>query len=91
MAINKKFAAAGQINAASKKASEGRLEGILAFFHEPLVSSDFRGNSTSSALEGLSTVVLEEKIAKIFASHDNQWGYSCRVADLAALMAKKGL
>jgi len=80
-----------QINAALKNAAEHRLKGILAFCSEPLVSSDFRGNSASSIVDGLSTVVLEGMIAKIIAWYDNEWGYSCRVADLATLMAEQGL
>lgn len=79
-----------EVNAALKDAAEGNLKGILAFCEEPLVSSDFRSNSASSIVDGLSTVVLEKKMAKILAWYDNEWGYSCRVADLAALMAKKG-
>jgi glyceraldehyde 3-phosphate dehydrogenase (phosphorylating) len=56
-----------------------------------LVSSDFRGNAASSIVDGLSTVVLEGKMAKVLAWYDNEWGYSCRVGDLARLMATKGL
>jgi glyceraldehyde 3-phosphate dehydrogenase len=58
---------------------------------EPLVSSDFRGNPASSIVDGLSTVVLDGKMAKVLSWYDNEWGYSCRVADLAMLMAAKGL
>ena len=87
----KKSATPEQINAVLKGAAERRLKGILAFCNEPLVSSDFRGNSASSIVDGLSTVVLEGKIAKIIAWYDNEWGYSCRVADLATLMGQKGL
>ncbi len=87
----RKRASAEQINAALKKAAEGRLKGILAYCHEPLVSSDFRGNPASSVVDALSTVVLDGRIAKIIAWYDNEWGYSCRVGDLATLMAQKGL
>ena len=55
------------------------------------VSSDFRGNAASSIIDGLSTVVLEGKMAKVLSWYDNEWGYSCRVGDLARLMATKGL
>lgn len=86
----KQTATAEELNAALKEAAEGHLRGILAFCEEPLVSSDFRSNPASSIVDGLSTVVLDKKMAKVLAWYDNEWGYSCRVADLAALMAKKG-
>ena len=87
----KKSAAVEDLNNALKKAAEGKMNGILAYCDEPLVSSDFRGNSASSIVDGLSTVVLEGKMAKILSWYDNEWGYSCRVGDLATLMAEKGL
>src|SRR5918999_3018670 len=87
----KKSASVDDLNNALKSAAEGKLEGIMAFCDEPLVSSDFRGNSASSIVDGLSTVVLEGKMAKVLSWYDNEWGYSCRVADLAILMAQKGL
>ncbi|MBI2985609.1 MAG: type I glyceraldehyde-3-phosphate dehydrogenase [Deltaproteobacteria bacterium] len=86
----KKSATAAEINAALKKAAEGRLKGILAYCDKPLVSSDFRGHPASAIVDSLSTVVLEGKMAKVLAWYDNEWGYSCRVADLAAFMAKVG-
>ena len=87
----KKSAAVEDLNNALKKAADGKMNGILAYCDEPLVSSDFRGNSASSIVDGLSTVVLEGKMAKILSWYDNEWGYSCRVGDLATLMAEKGL
>jgi glyceraldehyde 3-phosphate dehydrogenase len=84
----KKSASAAEINAALKNAAEGRLKGILTYCDEPLVSSDFRGHPASAIVDALSTVALEGKMAKVLAWYDNEWGYSCRVADLAALMAK---
>jgi glyceraldehyde 3-phosphate dehydrogenase len=87
----KKSAAVEDLNNALKKAADGKLNGILAYCDEPLVSSDFRGNSASSIVDGLSTVVLEGKMVKILSWYDNEWGYSCRVGDLATLMAEKGL
>jgi glyceraldehyde 3-phosphate dehydrogenase len=86
----KKSASAEDLNAAFRKAAAGKLNGILVYCDEPLVSSDFRGNPASSIVDGLSTVVLEGKMAKILSWYDNEWGYSCRVGDLAALMAEKG-
>jgi glyceraldehyde 3-phosphate dehydrogenase len=87
----KKPASADNINKALKNAASGMMAGYLQYSDEPLVSSDFRGNPASSIVDGLSTVVLEERMAKILSWYDNEWGYSCRVADLAILMAQKGL
>jgi len=87
----KKSASVEDLNNALQKAAEGKMNGILAYSDEPLVSSDFRGNSASSIVDGLSTVVLEGKMAKVLSWYDNEWGYSCRVGDLATLMAEKGL
>jgi glyceraldehyde 3-phosphate dehydrogenase len=84
-------ASAEDLNSALKQAAEEKLQGILEYSDEPLVSSDFRGNSASAIVDGLSTSVLEGKMAKVLAWYDNEWGYSCRVADLATLMAEKGI
>jgi glyceraldehyde 3-phosphate dehydrogenase len=85
----KKSASVQAVNGALKTAAENGLNGILAYSDEPLVSSDFRGNSASSIVDGLSTVVLEGKMAKVLAWYDNEWGYSCRVGDLASFMAAR--
>ncbi len=87
----KNRASADSINKALQNAASGNMAGYLEYSDEPLVSSDFRGNSASSIVDALSTVVLEEKMAKVLSWYDNEWGYSCRVADLAILMAQKGL
>jgi glyceraldehyde 3-phosphate dehydrogenase len=87
----KKSASVEDLNNALQKAADGKMNGILAYSDEPLVSSDFRGNSASSTVDGLSTVVLEGRMAKVLSWYDNEWGYSCRVGDLATLMAEKGL
>jgi glyceraldehyde 3-phosphate dehydrogenase len=87
----KQSTSAETLNQALRQAAEGKLKGILAYCDEPLVSSDFRGNPASSIVDGLSTVVLEGKMAKILSWYDNEWGYSCRVGDLATLMAAKQL
>jgi glyceraldehyde 3-phosphate dehydrogenase len=87
----KKPASVDAINESLKTAAEGDLDGILVYCDEPLVSSDFRGNPASSIVDSLSTVVLEGKMAKVLAWYDNEWGYSCRVGDLATLMAEREL
>ncbi len=77
---------ADDINAAFREAAEDELNGILGYTDEPLVSSDFRGDSRSAIVDGLSTMVLDGTLAKVVAWYDNEWGYSCRVADLAYYM-----
>ncbi|KIL49999.1 type I glyceraldehyde-3-phosphate dehydrogenase [Jeotgalibacillus soli] len=80
-----------EINAALKEAAEGDLKGILQYSDEPLVSTDYNGNTNSSIIDGLSTMVLEGNMVKVLSWYDNETGYSNRVVDLAAFMAKKGL
>ena len=79
------------VNAAFKEAAAGALNGILDYTEEPLVSSDFRGDTHSSIVDGLSTMVLGTNMVKVLAWYDNEWGYSCRVGDLANFIAQKGL
>ncbi|HZJ38734.1 MAG TPA: type I glyceraldehyde-3-phosphate dehydrogenase [Chthoniobacterales bacterium] len=86
----KKSANGDDINGALKTAAETKMKGILEYCDEPLVSSDFRGNAASSIVDGLSTVVLDSKMAKVLAWYDNEWGYSCRVGDLAMMIAEQG-
>lgn len=80
-----------EVNAALKAAAEGELRGILAYTDEPLVSSDFRGTNVSSTVDGDLTMVVDGDLVKVIAWYDNEWGYSCRIADLAAFVASKGL
>ncbi|HEU4965334.1 MAG TPA: type I glyceraldehyde-3-phosphate dehydrogenase, partial [Bacilli bacterium] len=77
------------INNALKEAAEGPLKGILGYTEEPLVSVDFVGDSRSSIVDGLSTMVVADKTIKVIAWYDNEWGYSERVVDLARLVGKK--
>jgi glyceraldehyde 3-phosphate dehydrogenase len=86
-----KPASSEAVNDALRTAADGALNGILGFCAEPLVSSDFRGNAASSIVDGPSTVVMEGKMAKVLSWYDNEWGYSCRVGDLAAFMAEREL
>lgn len=79
------------VNAAFKAAAAGELKGILDYTEEPLVSSDFRGDTHSSIIDGLTTQVLGGDLVKVVAWYDNEWGYSCRVSDLTAFIAQKGL
>jgi glyceraldehyde 3-phosphate dehydrogenase len=79
------------LNGAFQDAASGAMEGILDYTEEPLVSTDFRGDSHSAIVDGLSTMVMEGNMAKVVAWYDNEWGYSCRVADLANLIAEQGI
>jgi glyceraldehyde 3-phosphate dehydrogenase len=87
----KKPTTADEVNKALKKASEGPLKGILGYCEEELVSIDFKGNPTSSIVDAPSTMVIGGNMVKVVAWYDNEWAYSCRVADLVAFIAKKGL
>jgi len=82
---------AEQVNQALQNAAEGALNGILEYCAEPLVSIDFKGNSASSIVDALSTMVIGGNMVKVLSWYDNEWGYSCRLADLAAYVADKGL
>ena len=79
------------INAAMKSAAEGPMKGILGYTDEPVVSSDFKGDSRSSIFDSLSTMTLGDTFIKVLAWYDNEWAYSVRVADLIDFMVKKGL
>lgn len=79
------------INAALKEASEGDLKGILAYNELPLVSIDYNGNPASSTIDGLSTMVMEGRMAKVVSWYDNEIGYSTRLMDLALYIAKQGI
>jgi len=79
------------INAALKAAAEGELKGILAYTEDPVVSTDMMKNPNSSIVDGQLTKVIGGNLAKVVAWYDNEWGYSCRVVDLIAFLANKGL
>ena len=91
VATTRKSLTKDAVNAAFKEAAAGALNGILDYTEEPLVSSDFRGDTHSSIVDGLSTMVLGTNMVKVLAWYDNEWGYSCRVGDLANFIAQKGL
>ncbi|MGE5620894.1 MAG: type I glyceraldehyde-3-phosphate dehydrogenase [Sphingomonadaceae bacterium] len=78
-----------EVNNAMKATAAGRMKGILEVTDEPLVSSDFRGNPASSIVDALSTMVMQGTMVKVMSWYDNEWGYSCRVSDLAAYIAGK--
>jgi glyceraldehyde 3-phosphate dehydrogenase len=80
-----------EVNAALKDAAGSKLQGIMNYSEEPLVSSDYNGDPASSTIDALSTMVVGGNMVKVVSWYDNEWGYSNRVVDLAAFIAKKGL
>jgi len=80
---------AEELNEAFRTAAAGPMKGILGVSDEPLVSTDFRGDSRSSIIDGLSTMVLGGTMVKVIAWYDNEWGYSSRCADLVRMVAAK--
>jgi glyceraldehyde 3-phosphate dehydrogenase len=79
------------VNKALEKAANGELKGIMEYCTEELVSIDFKGNPASSIVDAPSTMVIGGNMVKVLAWYDNEWGYSCRLGDLAAYIAGKGL
>jgi len=79
------------VNNALKAASEGELKGILDYNELPLVSIDYNGNHASSTIDGLSTMVMENRMVKVVSWYDNEVGYSTRLMDLALYIASRGL
>ncbi|HJP17886.1 MAG TPA: type I glyceraldehyde-3-phosphate dehydrogenase [Nitrospinota bacterium] len=80
---------AEEVNKTLKSAAEGELKKILQYSEEPLVSIDLNDNPHSSIVDGLSTSVIEKNMLKVLSWYDNEWGYSCRVRDLAMFIAAK--
>ena len=84
-------ASVGEINEMYGEAADGSLNGILDYTEDPLVSSDFRRDPHSAIIDGLSTISLGGDMVKVVGWYDNEWGYSCRTADLAAMIADTGI
>ncbi len=78
------------LRSALKDAADGQLREILQYCQEPLVSSDFKGNAYSSIVDAEFSLVLSGNLAKVVCWYDNEWGYSCRVADLADYIHSQG-
>ena len=79
------------INDAYRAAADSHMAGIVEYTEDPIVSSDIIRNPHSSIIDGLSTMSMEGNMVKVVGWYDNEWGYSCRMADLAAFLADKGL
>ena len=77
-----------EVNAAFKKAAEGKLKGILAYSEEPLVSVDFMSNPHSATVDAEYTKMVDENLVKVLAWYDNEWGYSCRLRDLIKYISR---
>jgi len=86
-----KEATVEQINEAFRAAAKGKLKGILEYCEEELVSSDFKGNRHSSIFDAPTTMVIAGNMVKVLSWYDNEWAYSCRLADLIIYMLGKGL
>ncbi len=82
VALLKKNVTAEEVNVSFKKASEGKLKGILGYSEEPLVSVDYMRNPHSGIVDGLFTRITDNNLVKVLAWYDNEWGYSCRMRDL---------
>lgn len=87
--VLKKDATVKEVNEAFKKASGNEMKGILGYSEEPLVSIDYRGDSRSSIVDGLSTMAMGSRMFKIVSWYDNEWGYSSRTVDLVDFVANK--
>jgi glyceraldehyde 3-phosphate dehydrogenase len=85
----KKDVTVEEVNKALKAAAEGPLKGILQYSDKPLVSIDFGGNKHSSIVDSDLTMIVEKNMVKVLSWYDNEWGYSNRLVDLAAIVAKK--
>ena len=84
----KKAAKPADINAAMKEAAEGSLKGILCYTEDPIVSTDIIGDPHSSIFAAPWTTAISDTMVKIVSWYDNEWGYSCRTADLIAKIGK---
>ena len=88
VAVLGKTVTAEEVNAAFQAAAAGPLQGILGVTDEPLVSCDFMGDRRSGIVDLLSTKVIGGNLVKVIAWYDNEWGYSCRLVDLAKYIVK---
>lgn len=89
VAVVRNKTSAEQVNGLLRSAAEGELKGILGYSEAPLVSRDYYGDSHSSIVDAMSTLVMDDNLVKIMAWYDNEWGYSCRVLDLVMYITKR--
>ncbi len=91
VALTEKNTTTEEVNAVLQAASEGPMKGILGYTADPVVSSDMLRNPNSSIVDSGMTKVLDGNLVKVISWYDHEWGYSCRVVDLVAFLASKGL
>jgi glyceraldehyde 3-phosphate dehydrogenase len=89
--VTEKDTTTAEVNAMLKAGAEGPMKGILGYTTDPVVSTDMMKNSNSSIVDSDLTKVMGGNLVKVVTWYDNEWGYSCRVIDLCAFLAKKGL
>jgi glyceraldehyde 3-phosphate dehydrogenase len=89
--VLEKPAGVDDVNGALRAASEGPMKGILGYEEQPLVSTDYRGDPRSSIVDAALTAAMGDNMVKVVTWYDNEWGYSVRLADLAKLLADKGI
>jgi glyceraldehyde 3-phosphate dehydrogenase len=77
-----------EICAAMKAASEGPMKGVLGYTEEKVVATDFRGESCTSVFDKDAGIALDDTFVKVVAWYDNEWGYSCKVLEMARVIAK---
>ena len=80
---------AEEINLAMKRSAAGQMQGILQYTEEPLVSSDLKGNEHSSIFSAMDTLLIGGNFCKVISWYDNEWGYSCRLADITAFVGAR--
>jgi glyceraldehyde 3-phosphate dehydrogenase len=89
VAVTERPVSAESANEALRAAADGPMKGLLGYTEDELVSMDFKGDDRSSIVDAASTMVAGDNLLKIISWYDNEWGYSSRVADLAAFMAER--
>jgi glyceraldehyde 3-phosphate dehydrogenase len=86
--VLKREVTAEEINAALKKAADGPMKGIMQYTEDPIVSTDEIHDPHSSIFDALSTMLMGDNLAKVFAWYDNEWGFSVRMVEMLEIMAK---
>jgi glyceraldehyde 3-phosphate dehydrogenase len=89
IALTERDTTVKEVNEAMRRAADGPMKDILSVTDEPLVSMDLKGNTNSSIVDSLVTMVVAGNMVKVAAWYDNEWGYACRISDLAHLVASK--
>jgi glyceraldehyde 3-phosphate dehydrogenase len=87
-AVTSKAVTVTSVNAAMKQAAEGELRGILEYTEDPIVSQDVVGNPHSAVFDSLLTMVSGDRLVKVFAWYDNEWGFSNRMVDTLLLLGR---